>query len=177
VEPGDTVQPGVLLLEMAAAGITELVIDPDERNLAWIRIGQVARASADAWPDDVFEATVSYIAPSVDARRGSVEVRLEVPDPPPYLRPDMTVSVDLTVGSKSGVVAVPSDAIRGPASGAQFVWVVRDGRVEQRVVTLGIRGDGHTEITSGLDPDTDVVLTTDRVLDDGQRVRVSRPDR
>lgn len=177
VEPGDTVQPGATLLEMAADGITELVIEPDERNLAWIRLGQVARASADAYADDVFEATVTYIAPAVDARRGSVEVRLEVTDPPSYLRPDMTVSVDLTVASKSGVVAVPSEALRGPASGEAFVWVVDAGRISRRPVTAGIRGDGHTEVVSGIEPGAEVVLATDRALEDGQRVRPARQDR
>jgi HlyD family secretion protein len=177
VEPGDTVQPGASLLEMAADGVTELVIEPDERNLAWIHLGQVARASADAYADQTFEATVTYVAPAVDARRGSVEVRLGVANPPSYLRPDMTVSVDLTVASKAGVVAVPSEALRGPTTGAQFVWAVDRGRVSRRPVTVGIRGDGHTEITSGIEPGAEIVLATDRVLDDGQRVRAARQDR
>jgi HlyD family secretion protein len=177
VEPGDTVQPGTTLLEMAADGITELVIEPDERNLAWIHLGQVARASADAYSDQGFDARVTYVAPAVDARRGSVEVRLEVAEPPPYLRPDMTVSVDLTVASKTGVVAVQSDALRGPAPDGQFVWVVDQGRVNRRPVTIGIRGDGHTEVTSGLEPGGEVVLATGRALQDLQRVRATRQDR
>jgi hypothetical protein len=44
-------------------------------------------------------------------------------------------------------------------------------------VTVGIRGDGHTEITSGIEPGAEIVLATDRVLDDGQRVRAARQDR
>lgn len=177
VEPGDTVQPGTSLLEMAADGVTELVIEPDERNLAWIHLGQVARASADAYADQAFDATVTYVAPAVDARRGSVELRLQVADPPAYLRPDMTVSVDLTVASRSGVVAVPTDSLRGPATGEPFVWLVDRGRVSRRPVTVGIRGDGHTEITSGIEPGAEVVRATDFVLEDGQRVRATRQDR
>ena len=61
---------------MAADGDVQLVFQPDERNLAWIRLGQKARASADAYPQQVFDAEVSYIAPSIDPQRGSVEVRL-----------------------------------------------------------------------------------------------------
>jgi HlyD family secretion protein len=177
VEPGDTVQAGTALLEMAADGITELVIEPDERNLAWIRLGQLARASADAYADRMFDARVSYVAPAVDARRGSVEVRLEVADPPSYLRPDMTVSVDLTVASKTGVVVVPSEALRGPASGAQFVWIVDRDRVTRRPVTVGIHGDGHTEIVNGVAPGAEVALAAERTLEDGQRVRPARQDR
>jgi HlyD family secretion protein len=177
VEPGYTVQPGTALLEMAADGETELAIEPDERNLAWIRLGQKARASADAYPHDVFDAEVSYIAPAIDPERGSIEVRLRVPNPPGVLKPDMTVSVDLTVASKSQVIAVPSEAVRGAATGAPWVPVVEGGRITRRGVTLGIRGDGHTEIESGLDEGAEVALSTDVALVDGQRVRVERGDR
>jgi HlyD family secretion protein len=177
VEPGDTVQPGNTLLEMAAEGETQLVIEPDERNLAWIRVGQKARASADAYPQDTFDAEVSYIAPAIDPRRGSIEVRLRVPDPPAFLKPDMTVSVDMTVAAKSGVLTVPSDVVRGAATADPWVPVVEDGRVARRRVTLGIRGEGSTEIESGLDEGAEVVRATDVTLVHGQRVRVARGDR
>lgn len=124
VEPGSTVQPGTTLIEMAAQGETQLAIEPDERNLAWIRVGQKASASADAYPRQTFEAEVSYIAPSVNPLRGSVQVRLRVPKPPGFLKPDMTVSVDLTVASKSNVLAVPSNAIRGVSSPDPWVLVI-----------------------------------------------------
>ena len=177
VEPGDTVQPGTTLLEIAADGETQLVIEPDERNLAWIHLGQKARASADAYPTAMFDAEVDYIAPAVDRQRGSIEVRLRVAAPPAFLKPDMTVSVDLTVASKSGVIAVASDAVRGAATPAPWILVVEDGRIARRNVTLGIRGEGHTEIQSGLDEGDEVVRATDTVLVEGQRVRTQRKDR
>ena len=177
VEPGHTVQPGSTLLEMAADGETQLVIEPDERNLAWIRLGQKARASADAYPQTIFDAEVSYIAPAIDPQRGSIEVRVRVPAPPAFLKPDMTVSVDLTVASKTRVLTVASDAIRGAATPAPWVLAVAGGRLARRNVTLGIRGDGHTEILSGLDEGAEVVLAADATLVEGRRVRVERRER
>lgn len=177
VEPGHTVQPGSTLLEMAADGETQLVIEPDERNLAWIRLGQKARASADAYPQTIFDAEVSYIAPAIDPQRGSIEVRFRVPAPPAFLKPDMTVSVDLTVASKTRVLTVASDAIRGAATPAPWVLAVAGGRLARRNVTLGIRGEGHTEILSGLDEGAEVVLAADATLVEGRRVRVERRGR
>jgi HlyD family secretion protein len=171
VEPGDVVQPGTTLLEMAADGETQLVIEPDERHLAWIRHGHRARVSADAYPGEIFDAEVSYIAPSIDPQRGSVAVRLRVPDPPPFLRPDMTVSVDLTVAAKRNVLAVPSEAVRGAATHAPWVLIVDGGRIATRRVALGIRGEGVTEILDGLEEGAEVVLESERLLADGQRVR------
>ena len=172
VERGDIVRVGDALFELAGDGETEIVIEPDERNLAWLRAGQTGKASADAYPDQVFDAEITYIAPAVDRQRGSIEVRLRVPDPPVTLRPDMTVSVDLTVASRRNALTVPTDAIRDAATAAPWVFVVDAGRVVRRGVTLGITGEGQSEISSGLSAGDVVALSSARGLEPGQRVRV-----
>lgn len=177
VEPGDVVQPARTLLLMAADAKPELVIEPDERNLAWIRIGQPARASADAYPQSGFDAVVRYIAPAVDPQRGSVEVRLAVQQPPDFLKPDMTVSVDLTVASKRRVLTLPSEAIRDSATATPWAFVAPHGQVARRDLRLGIRGAGRTEITSGLVEGAEVLVPGAQPLTLGQRVRPEREAR
>lgn len=172
VEAGDVVQPSQTLLVLAADSDVELVFHPDERNLPWIHIGQTARAAADAYPQQVFAARVSYIAPSVDPARGSVEVRLAVAAPPPMLLPDMTVSIDLTVAAKRGVLTVPSDVVHGASTASPYVLVVNDGRVARRDVQLGIRGEGAVEIVSGLEAGSELIVPGARRLAPGTRVRV-----
>lgn len=171
VEPGDVVQPSRTLLVLAADADVQLVFHPDERNLAAIRVGQIALASADAYPQDPFDATVTYIAPSVDAQRGSIEVRLAVPKPPRFLKPDMTVSIDLTVATKPQALVVPSEVVRDAATAHPYVLVVEDRRVERRVVRLGLRGQGSTEIADGIEDGTEVLMA-DSQLPAGTRVRV-----
>jgi HlyD family secretion protein len=173
VEPGDVVQPGRTLLTMAIDGEMQVVIQPDERNLATLALGQKARASADAFPSQSFDAEVSYIAPSVDPQRGSVEVRLRVPNAPKTLKPDMTISVDLTVAAKSGALTLPTEAIQAATSDEPWVLVVDAGRVARRPVTLGIRGDGSTEVASGLDEQAQVVISDGQPLTPGMKVRPS----
>lgn len=176
VEPGDVVQPAQAMLVMAVDGDKEVVFQPDERNLAYMRLGLKGLASADAYPQEVIEGEVSYIAPSVDPQRGSVEMRLRVPEAPKTWMPDMTVSVDLTVAAKANVLTLGSDAIRGVTTPAPYVFVVVDGHVARRDVTIGIRGDGSTEVASGLEESSVVVLPGVAVAS-GQRVRASREER
>jgi HlyD family secretion protein len=152
----------------------ELVFDPDERNLAWIHLGQVAKASADAFPQQVFDAKVSYIAPAIDPQRGSVEVRLAVPTPPPSLRPDMTVSIDLTIAAKSKVLTVPSNVVRGTATPTPWVQLVEDGHVVRRDIKLGIRGEGVVEIEGGVAEGAELIVPEGRQLAVGARVRTER---
>ena len=174
VEPGDVVQPSRTLLVVAADAEPELVFEPDERNLAWIALGQKARASADAYPAQVFEGGVSYIAPSIDPPRGSVEVRLRVPDAPSFLKPDMTVSVDLTVAQRPKALVVPSEAVRDAATPAPWVFAVEGAHLVRKPVKLGIRGEGSTEITGGVEEGALVALPDGQALTAGQRVRAER---
>lgn len=174
-EPGDVVQPGAALLVLAEAGRTRLTVQPDEKNLAVLREGQEADAVADAFPAEPFRAAVSYIAPAVDPARGTVEVRLDVPSPPPFLRPDMTVSVNVTVGRKDDALVVPAEAVRDAADDP---WVIRveGGRAVRRPVKLGLRGEGMLEVLEGLLPGDAVVPPAAGAIDAGARVRVRRLD-
>ena len=91
VEAGNTVAPGAVLMILSPGGETHLVVQIDEKNLALISIGLPAIASADAYGKATFPAEIFYVNPGVDLQRASVEVKLRVPEPPSYLRQDMTV--------------------------------------------------------------------------------------
>jgi len=150
VEPGDVAQPGRTLIALNRDGAAELVVTPDEQNLALLREGQPAVASADAFPDDRFAARVAFIAPAVDARRGTIEVHLSVSQPPAALRSEMTVSVEIEVGRAAHAIALPVTVVRDAGTEAPWVLVVQGSRAVRRSVRIGLRGDAQLEIRSGL---------------------------
>ena len=80
VERGEVVQPGEALVTFAGDGPLEVRIQPDESNLALLRLGQRALVSAEAFPDQRVDASINRIAPSVDPVRGTVEVDLGIDD-------------------------------------------------------------------------------------------------
>ncbi len=86
VEPGDLVQPGKVLFEIARSGATEIEVPVDEKNLAVLAVGQSAQCVADAFPNQPFAATVNFVAPGVDAQRGTVIIRLGVEPVPGFLQ-------------------------------------------------------------------------------------------
>lgn len=171
VEPGDVVQPGRTLLVVARDGETQLSVQPDEKNLALLALGQPATASADAFPDRSFPARVAWIAPAVDLSRGTVEVKLEVDRAPAFLRPDMTVSVNVETGRDPEALVLPASAIRDAAI-EPWVLAVRGGKAERQAVRLGMRGDGVVQILSGLAAG-EKVLAQGTPARAGQRVRTA----
>ena len=173
VEPGNVVQAGKELMVLAPAGETQVVVQIDEKNLAQVKLGQQALASADAYPKERFKAEVVYINPGIDALRGAVEVKLQVPNPPAYLRQDMTVSVDIEVARARGVVTIPADAVHEAGGAKPWVLAVNGWRAERRPVKLGLKGEGRVEVLGGLAPDDLVIPASQQAVRAGQRVRAT----
>jgi HlyD family secretion protein len=176
VEVGDTAQPGKPLLTLAPLGDTELTAQIDEKNLGLLALGQSALAAADAYPRERFTAVIDYIAPSVDAQRGSVEIRLKVPQAPSYLRHEMTVSIDIAAAQRANALIVAADAVREANGPQPWVLVVRDGRTQRQPVRLGLRGVGKVEVLEGLVAGEALVPAISPVLADRSvRVRDAQP--
>jgi HlyD family secretion protein len=171
VESGDIVQPGQELMLLAAEGNTQISVQIDEKHLSKLALGQKVLASADAYADQRFDAVVDYINPGVDAARGSVEVKLEVANPPAYLRQDMTVSVDIVTAHRSNTLTIPTGAIHDPTSSAPWVLVVRNKHTAHQPVKLGLRGDNSVEVLTGLKVGEPVILTTVGTITADMRVR------
>lgn len=174
VERGTVVQPGKALLVLAPSGEQQLVLQIDERNLGKLALGQKAVASADAYPERRFSATVSYINPGVDISRATVEVKLTVAEPPEFLRQDMTVSIDIEVASKDNAEVLPLRSVHEVLSGQPWVMTVKDGRAAKRQVKLGLRGNSQVEILDGLQPG-DIAIPQSSGILTGQRVRPVLP--
>ncbi|MCA1857150.1 efflux RND transporter periplasmic adaptor subunit [Massilia oculi] len=173
-EPGDLVQPGRVLFEIARDGDTEILVPVDEKNLEVLALGQPAMCVADAFPRRPFPARLGFIAPAVDPQRGSADVRLAVDPVPGFLRQGMTVSVNIETGRRARALVVPNDALArtdGDDSDDSALWVVVDGRAERRRVKLGLRGLASTEVVSGLRAGDWVLADASAGVEAGQRVR------
>ena len=142
----------------------------DEKHLRLLTPGMPAQALADAFPGQRFDARLSYIAPAVDPQRGTVDVRLDVPQPPAFLKPDMTVSVELLAGAKKDALVLPSSAVRDADREKPWVLVLQGGRAERMPVRLGLRGVGAVEVVEGLAAGDEAIPQTEKALP-GDRVR------
>lgn len=96
---GEHLAAGERAVELASPEL-EILIEPAEREVGKIFIGQTGRAVVEAAPERPFEVQVANIAPQVDLDRGIIEVKLDIKEERPDLLPYMTVSVDLAVGEE-----------------------------------------------------------------------------
>lgn len=174
VEPGSMAQPGKMLLALAAQGKPRIDAAVDEKHLRLLTLGMPAKAVADAFAGQPFDAKLSYIAPVVDAQRGTVDVRLEVVAPPGFLKPDMTVSVELVGGARQDTLVLPAVAVRDAERAEPWVLALQDGTAVRVHVTLGLRGVGAIEILKGLSEGDAAILQTEKAVA-GDKVRAGKP--
>lgn len=177
VEPGDLVQPSQTLFTIALDGATEIRVPFDERNLPLLALQQKAAVIADAYPDQPFPAHINFIAPSIDAQRGTVDVRLTVDPVPDFLRQDMTISVNVETNKRERTLVIPNDALSSISGNKAMVILVRDRKIQRHPITLGLRGLVMSEVVAGLKEGDHVLTDAESVLKDGTRVRIEQTKR
>ncbi len=168
VEPGDLVQPGRILLEIATANSLEVVVKVDEKNMARLVLGQPAQIIADAYPDNVVPAHITFIAPAIDTARGTVDIHLSVDAQTDFLKQGMTVSATMETGRRDNALVIANDALREVNADSAVVMRVENSKAERVVVKLGMRGMAQSEVREGL-KSGDTILLDDIVA--GSRVR------
>jgi RND family efflux transporter MFP subunit len=176
VQPGERVAVDAKLVEVVDLSRIELEAAVAPEDIGRVAIGQTARLAAEGL-DGPVTARVARINPSTQAGTRAVLVYLRL-DPRPQLRQGLflTGAIDLSTAS---ALTVPLSAVRVDQA-QPYVLAVVGGRVEQRKVTLGQRGelpiDGQTEsvveLTSGVADGTVLLRGSAGALRDGTAVRV-----
>ena len=115
---------------------------------------------------------IAYISPGVDAARGTVELRLDIPGAPAFLKSDMTVSVDITGPLLKQVVFAPADIVHQLQSDAPYVVLDRDGLATKAPVRVGVQMQGKVQLVKGVETGERLVLT--REVEPGVRLRARK---
>lgn len=118
VIPGTMNNPGTVILVVSDLSEIEVKVDVDETDIALVKLGQPAKIEIDAFPDTAYHGRVTEIGNSAQVKGlGSqdqvtnFQVKVLLVDTVPNIKPGMTASVDVTTDSRSGVVAVPIQAV------------------------------------------------------------------
>ncbi len=168
VDPGQVVSSQSVIYEIAPLSGVEIETDVDERYLAEVRMGLPAEVliAGRAAP---LAATVSYIAPKVDARTGGAKVRLRFADSPGDLRAGVTADVNLIIERRATAITIARSAILGRDANARAL-VVSNGRVVERAIRFLEWPSERVIVTEGLQPG-DALLAQPRTELIGKRVR------
>jgi cobalt-zinc-cadmium efflux system membrane fusion protein len=127
-----------------------LIANVREVDAGFVHVGDRVEVRVLAYPERVFAAKLSWVAPSIDANTHRLPVRADVENPDGALKPMMFASFTIIAGKAKEAPAAPQSAIVYEGDQAR-VWVAgQDGTLTLRLVRPGQTRDGMVEILSGL---------------------------
>jgi HlyD family secretion protein len=165
ITEGQTLATGLeaktLFILAGDLGNMEIAARIGESDIAGIKNGQDATFTVDAFPGRTFEAKVKQIrmAPQANSNVVTYTVVLKTPNPDGLLLPGMTVMASIVTQRISGIMTVPTAALRykprrevasndpGLPMISDSVWALRNGRPRQIAVTRG-EEDGKNVVVS-----------------------------
>ncbi len=157
VSMGDYVSAGQDLVELVDASKIKVQFRVPERYLSQVRQNQQVTVTLDAYAGETFQGKIYAIAPQIDVRTRTLDIRAIIPNDAGRLRPGLFANVELTLSNNANALMIPEQAII-PQGKQFFVYRVIEGKIDMVPVALGLRRKGQVEITRGLAVD-DVVVT------------------
>lgn len=158
----------------------EIEVDVNESYIARVRPAQRVTAVLDAYPDWQIPSKVRVIIPSADRQKATVKVRISFDKLDPRILPDMGIKVaflsDATPApAKASPVKalIPKVAVR-QQDGKPIVFVVHDGKLERRAVSLGADRADDVEVFAGISAGDMVVVRGPENLTEGQTVAIKQ---
>lgn len=176
VEEGQTVAASFNTPELfkIAQDLTNMrvVADVDEADIGDVKEGERVTFTVDAYPDDTFEGSVTQVRQEATTTNNVVtyEVVISAPNAQLKLKPGLTASVTIYTAEKTGVLSVPSKALRFTptketvgnkkivdCNGNNKVWILAGNEIKAVPVSIGMTDGTHTQIMSGLKEGQEIV--------------------
>ena len=155
-----TSQPRVELMELMDLSLVVVQVGVPERYLGRVKIGDWVQVEAAGAVDPV-RGLIVLVNEKVDHETRTIRVR---------------VAVEIDSAPDALVIPTPSLVYSG-GQPQVFIYNAESQRVSQRVVRVGLQGDGITEIIDGLSEGDRIVLQDPAVLADGMRVQSGESER
>src|SRR5690606_14260387 len=124
VDPGQYVAAGTKLVTLQTLDPIYVDFHVPQQQLATLRVGQLATARTDAYPDQVFSGRITAIDPQVDTDTRNVQVRATLQNPKHQLLPGMYANLNVEVGKPEKFIMLPITAVSYNPYGATVYLVV-----------------------------------------------------
>lgn len=208
--PGTFSRETALLLTIADMSEILAEVQVDETDVVRLAVGDSVRITIDAYPDTGFVGFISKISNSArltatrtaagsSDRAVDFDVEITLADPPLDIRPDLSTTARIVTDVQEDVLAIPIIALTvrdhevlpnenieqdsaavGHSEETEGVFIVRDGLASFIPVEVGIAGEEHFQVLSGLQEGDSIVAgpyQAIRDLSDSTKVRQSKSEK
>ena len=157
--------------------VIQVNVQVDETDVVRLALGDSAEVTIDAFPDTTFSGRVTKVAHSSSSlasaaassdRAVDYDVEVTLDNPPPDVRPDLSATAKIVTATRDSALSIPiisltvrentpisseiapADTSKGEKE-TEGVFVVQNGIAQFRPVKVGIAGEEHFEVLSGVE--------------------------
>ncbi len=167
---GEYVSPSNKVATVVRINPLRVRIDIPEQAIPAVSVGQSVSVTTSAWPDRNFSGRIARVSPNVTPTSRTMTVEAEIENSSGALKPGQFATIRILQSRAEPALLVPSRAVRTD-SGVSRVFVIKDGRAQERVVQLGQTEGDLVEIKAGVTADEPVATSNLELLSDGITVR------
>ncbi|MCK0133568.1 efflux RND transporter periplasmic adaptor subunit [Arenibacter sp. S6351L] len=158
---GDYVKQGLPILKVSNLNSVWAEFDVYENQIAQFKVGQKIKIISNAYPNKVFDASVSFIDPVLNTRTRTVAIRAVLQNDDRLFKPGMFVSgkIESFTTSPSGQLSIPATAVMwtGERSLVYIKTNPNEPVFKMREITLGNRNGDAFTVVSGLENGDEIV--------------------
>ncbi len=174
LDQGDSLNPQMPVAVIANMDEAKIKIEIPEVDYPFVRLGQKAEISIDAYANKKFVGKISKLSVLIDPNTRTATAEISIKNNKHMLIPGMYARVKLFAGGHSGLV-VPRDAIlRLPGTGVYYCFLVDGNKAEKVIVQLGAAEKNLQEIKQGLKKGDLVILSGQGILKTGIKVEIKK---
>jgi membrane fusion protein (multidrug efflux system) len=163
-----TISRGILTLHEIQT--VRILIEVVEKDIPLIQVGQKVEVRAEAYPDRIFEGTVTRVVQALNRATRTMTIEVDLPNKDHVLKGGMFARVEVLVGAHRNAIQIPLDAV-SRLEDSQYVYIVREEKARRVPVEIGVRDENRVEITKGLDGSEQVIVTGKDLVHDGSPVQ------
>jgi len=168
VDVGEYVRAGEAVATIIQIDPMRVQVTVPESLVGLVHEGQSMEFEVPAYPKVVFPATVKYLSGAIREKSRDLVVDGIAPNKESRLRPGMFVTARIRVGEQT-LPVVPASALRIDGTVARL-YVVADGKVEERLVHPGRREGDLVAIQAGVKKGEKIVAKISADVHDGVKV-------
>jgi RND family efflux transporter MFP subunit len=171
VNVGQFVRLNTPLFSLVKTDPIRLRIEAPERMSPWIKVGQFADVTLEAYPERRFRGKIWRISPTVEQSKRTFIVEALIDNPNNELKPGSYAKARIRTDKIDQMKLVPRQAVNY-VFGSNKAYVIRDGVIEARDVQIGDTFGQELEIVQGLEEGERIATTQVMRLDTGSKVVV-----
>ena len=168
-----TLSRGILTLHEIQT--VRILIEVVEKDVPLIQVGQKSEVRAEAYPDRVFEGTVTRVVQALNRATRTMTIEVDLPNKDHVLKGGMFARVEVLVGTHRNAIQIPIDAV-SRLEDSQYVYIVREGKAQRVPVEIGVRDENRVEITKGLAGLEQVIISGKDLVHEGAPVQTQAAD-